>query len=53
MKPKSLVNIEDYSKNDIMRIIETASKFKHQPNRPLLKGMVCGTLFLNLAHAHG
>lgn len=45
MKPKSLVNIGDYSRDDIMRIIETASKFKQQPNRPLLKGKVCGTLF--------
>ena len=45
MKPKSLVNIEDYSKDDIMRIIDTASKFKQQPNRPLLKGKVCATLF--------
>ena len=45
MKPKSLVNIDDYDKNDIMRIIETASKFKNNPNRSLLKGKVCGTLF--------
>lgn len=45
MKPKSLVNIGDYSKNDIKRLIETASRFKHRPNRPLLKGRVCGTLF--------
>ncbi len=45
MKPKSLVNIEDYDKDDIMRIIETAYKFKETPNRPLLKGRVCGTLF--------
>ena len=45
MKPKSLVNIGDYSKNDIIRLIETASRFKHRPNRPLLKGRVCGTLF--------
>ena len=45
MKPKSLVNIGDYSKDDIMRIIDTASKFKYQPNRPLLKGRVCATLF--------
>ena len=45
MKPKSLVNIDDYDKDDIMRIIETASKFKNNPNRSLLKGKVCGTLF--------
>ncbi len=45
MKPKSLVNIDDYTRDDIMRIIETASKFKQHPNRSLLKGKVCGTLF--------
>ena len=45
MKPKSLVNIDDYSRDDIMRIIETASKFKQHPNRSLMKGLVCGTLF--------
>ena len=45
MKPKSLVNIGDYDKDDIMRIIETAYKFKKKPNRSLLKGKVCGTLF--------
>lgn len=45
MKPKSLVNIDDYSRDDILRIIETASKFKKHPDRSLLKGLVCGTLF--------
>ncbi len=45
MKPTSLVNIGDYTKDDIMRIIATASKFKKQQNRSLLKGKVCGTLF--------
>lgn len=45
MKPKSLVNIDDYDKDDIMRIIETAYKFKNSPNRSLLKGRVCATLF--------
>ena len=45
MKPKSLVNIGDYSKADLMRLIETATKFKNNPNRPLLNGVVCGALF--------
>lgn len=45
MRPKSLVNIDDYSKDDILRIIDTASKFKNKPNRSLLKGKVCATLF--------
>ena len=45
MKPRSLVNIEDYDKDDILRIIETAEKFKKDPNRCLLKGKVCAALF--------
>lgn len=45
MKPRSLVNIEDYDKEDILRIIETAEKFKKNPNRSLLKGKVCAALF--------
>ena len=45
MKPKSLVNIDDYTRDDIMRIIATASKFKKHPDRSLMKGLVCGTLF--------
>lgn len=45
MKPKSLVNIDDYSREDILRIIATAYKFKQHPNRRTLKGKVCGTLF--------
>lgn len=45
MKPKSLINIEDYDKDDIMRIIGTANEFKENPNRSLLKGKVCAALF--------
>lgn len=45
MKPKSLVNIGDYSKDELMRLVKTAAKFKKNPNQPLLKGVVCGALF--------
>lgn len=45
MKPKSLVSINDYNKEDILRILETASKFKSNRNRDLLQGKVCATLF--------
>ncbi len=45
MKPKSLVNINDYDRADILRILEMAEKFKNNPNRDLLKGKVCATLF--------
>ena len=45
MSPKSLVNIGDYDKEDIFRILTSASLFKQNPNRDLLKGRVCATLF--------
>lgn len=45
MKSKSLVNIGDYDRDDIYRIIESASRFKQNPDRNLLQGKVCATLF--------
>lgn len=45
MKPKSLVDINDYDKEDILRILAYADKFKANPNRDFLKGKVCATLF--------
>ena len=45
MKPKSLVNINDYDKEDILRTLKKAAEFKANPNRDLLKGKVCATLF--------
>lgn len=45
MPPKSLVTINDYSKSDVLRILESAKKFKEDPNRSLLKRRVCATLF--------
>lgn len=45
MKNKSLVSITDYSKEDILRILNLAKKFDENPNRNLLDGKVCATLF--------
>lgn len=45
MTNKSLVSITDYSKEDILRIINLAKKFDENPNRRLLEGKVCATLF--------
>ena len=45
MPHKSLVTINDYSKEDILRILEIAKKFKQNPNQSLLQGRVCATLF--------
>ncbi len=42
---KSFVNIGDYGREDIFRILRSASKFKQNPNRGLLQGKVCATLF--------
>lgn len=45
MGKKSLVSITDYSKEDILRILKLTEKFDEQPNRRLLEGKVCATLF--------
>lgn len=45
MNSKSLVSITDYSKHDILRILALAEKFDKNPNRKLLEGKVCATLF--------
>src|SRR5690554_5603048 len=45
MQARSLVNIGDYDQSDIFRILESATKLKENPNRDLLKGRVCATLF--------
>ena len=45
MSNKSLVSITDYSKEDILRILNLAKKFDENPNRRLLEGKVCATLF--------
>ena len=45
MKSNSLVSIIDCSKEDILRLIEKAGMFEKNPNRELLNGKVCATLF--------
>lgn len=45
MENKSLVSITDYTKDDIIRILQLAEKFDQNPNRRLLEGKVCATLF--------
>ena len=45
MENKSLVRITDYSKEDIQRILALTKKFDENPNRRLLEGKVCATLF--------
>ncbi|MFR9166769.1 MAG: aspartate carbamoyltransferase [Dysgonomonas sp.] len=45
MNKKSLVSITDYTKDDILRILRLTEKFDNNPNRDLLNGKVCATLF--------
>lgn len=45
MKNKSLVSINDYSKEDYLKIIERASEFEKNPVQNILDGKVIATLF--------
>ena len=45
MSNKSLVSISDYSKEDILAILESAADFEKNPNRKTLLGKVIATLF--------
>ena len=43
MTSKSLVSIDQCSKEDILRILDNARKFEENPNRKLLEGKVAAT----------
>jgi len=45
MKNRSLVSISDYSKEEILKILELAGEFEKQPHADLLKGKVIASLF--------
>lgn len=45
MKNRSLVSIDDFSKQEIVRILDLAEEFEKQPVRKLLEGKVIATLF--------
>lgn len=45
MKNKSLVSITDYSKQEILAILDLAAAFEANPNRKTLDGKVIATLF--------
>ena len=49
MKSKSLVSIDQCTKEDILRILDNARKFEENPNRNLLEGKVAATLFFEPA----
>ena len=45
MKHRNLVSIDDYTKEEYLRIIEIAESFEKNPNQDILKGKVVATLF--------
>lgn len=45
MKNKSLVSINDFSKEEILRILDLAEKFEENPSQRLLEGKVIASLF--------
>jgi aspartate carbamoyltransferase catalytic subunit len=45
MKGKSLVSINDYSKDDYLQILKLAAEFEKNPRQSLLEGYVIATLF--------
>jgi len=45
MDNKSLVSIDDYTKEEILEVLERAAKFEENPNCNLLEGKVVASLF--------
>ena len=45
MKSNGLVSISDYSKDDILHILDVAADFEKNPGRRLLEGKLVATLF--------
>jgi aspartate carbamoyltransferase catalytic subunit len=45
MKNRSLISINDYSKEDITKVLDLAEEFEKNPNQSLLENKVIGTLF--------
>lgn len=45
MKNRSLVSINDFSKDEILQILDLAEEFESNPNQNLLEGKVVGSLF--------
>jgi aspartate carbamoyltransferase catalytic subunit len=45
MKTRSLVSIDDFSKEEVLKILDMAEGFEKQPVRKLLEGKVMATLF--------
>ncbi len=45
MQNRSLISINDYTKDEILRVLDLAGEFEHNPSQDILKGKVIATLF--------
>ncbi len=45
IKNKSLVSINDFSKDEMLRILDLAADFEANPNQPILTGKIIASLF--------
>lgn len=45
MKSKSLVSINDLSRDEMLRVLDLAEEFERNPSQPILQGKVVATLF--------
>ncbi len=45
MKSKSLVSINDLSRDEMLRVLDLAEEFERNPSQPILQGEVVATLF--------
>lgn len=44
-KSKSLVSISDFTKNEMLNVLQLAAEFEQNPNQKLLEGKVIGSIF--------
>jgi aspartate carbamoyltransferase catalytic subunit len=45
VKNRSLISINDYTKEEILRVLDLAGEFELNPSQPILEGKVVATLF--------
>jgi aspartate carbamoyltransferase catalytic subunit len=45
MKNRNLISISDYSREEILRVLDLAEEFEQDPNQSILNGKVVATLF--------
>ncbi|MCF0191423.1 MAG: aspartate carbamoyltransferase [Marinilabiliaceae bacterium] len=45
MKNKSLVSITDFSREEILHVLDLAAQFESNPNQPILQGHIIASLF--------